>query len=143
MAEGELRLRPGAAPVGHRAADRGPAGRDAAAEHCRASRRWSPPRRPGWRRRPPGRPFVDFSARRDHGADAAVLAARAAYVGGAAGTSMVEAGRRYGIPLSGTMAHSYVMAHRSEREAFAAFLRRYGERRGAADRHVRHGAGRP
>jgi nicotinate phosphoribosyltransferase len=46
-----------------------------------------------------GRAFVDFSARRDHGADAAVLAARAAFVGGASATSMVEAGRRYGIPL--------------------------------------------
>ena len=48
------------------------------------------------------------------------------YVGGAAGTSLVEAGRRYGIPLSGTMAHSYVMAHDRERDAFAAFLRQYG-----------------
>lgn len=74
-----------------------------------------------------GRPFVDFSARRDHGADAAVRAARAAYVGGAAATSMVEAGRRYGIPLSGTMAHSYVMAHERERDAFIAFLARYRE----------------
>lgn len=74
-----------------------------------------------------GRPFVDFSARRDHGADAAVLAARAAYVGGAVATSMVEAGRRYGIPLSGTMAHSYVMAHEHERDAFRAYLAHYRE----------------
>ena len=74
-----------------------------------------------------GRTFVDFSARRDHGADAAVLAARAAYVGGASATSLVEAGRRYGLPLSGTMAHSYVMAHEHEQEAFAAFLRQYGD----------------
>jgi nicotinate phosphoribosyltransferase len=73
-----------------------------------------------------GRTVVDFSARRDHGADAAILAARAAFVGGASATSMVEAGRSYGIPLSGTMAHSYVMAHRSERSAFMSFLGRYG-----------------
>ena len=72
-----------------------------------------------------GRTFVDFSARRDHGADAALRVARASYVGGAAATSLVEAGRRYGLPLSGTMAHSYVMAHRQERDAFASFLRRF------------------
>ena len=69
-----------------------------------------------------GRPFVDFSARRDHGLDAAVAAARASWVAGAVGTSLVEAGRRFGIPVSGTMAHSYVMAHPSEERAFASFL---------------------
>jgi nicotinate phosphoribosyltransferase len=53
------------------------------------------------------------------------LAARASFVAGATATSLVEAGRRYGIPLSGTMAHSYVQAHGSEHEAFVAFLRRY------------------
>lgn len=73
-----------------------------------------------------GRSFVDFSARRDHGVDAAVGAARAAYVGGAAGTSLVMAGQRYGLPLSGTMAHSYVMAHDDEVDAFRTFLRQYG-----------------
>jgi nicotinate phosphoribosyltransferase len=73
-----------------------------------------------------GRTFVDFSARRDHGIDAAVRAARAAHVGGAAATSLVEAGRRYGLALSGTMAHSYVMAHGDEVSAFRAFLRRFG-----------------
>lgn len=75
-----------------------------------------------------GRAVVDFSARRDHGTDAALRAARAAYVGGAVGTSLVEAGRRYGLPVSGTMAHSYVMAHDHEIEAFRAFLRQYRER---------------
>lgn len=73
-----------------------------------------------------GRRFVDFSARRDHGVDAAVGAARAAYVGGAAGTSLVMAGQRYGLPLSGTMAHSYVMAHDDEVEAFCTYLSQYG-----------------
>lgn len=73
-----------------------------------------------------GRRFVDFSARRDHGVDAAVGAARAAYVGGAAGTSLVMAGQRYGLPLSGTMAHSYVMAHDDEVDAFCTYLSQYG-----------------
>jgi nicotinate phosphoribosyltransferase len=68
-----------------------------------------------------GRPFADFSARRDHGPDAALKAARAAYVGGAASTSNVLAGQAFGIPLSGTMAHSYVMAFADEREAFRRF----------------------
>jgi nicotinate phosphoribosyltransferase len=72
------------------------------------------------------RPFVDFSARRDHGLEAALAAARASWVAGAGGTSLVEAGRRFGIPVSGTMAHSYVMAHQTEEDAYAAFLRRYG-----------------
>ena len=69
------------------------------------------------------RSFFDFSARRDHGADAALKAARAAYVGGAAGTSNVLAGMAYGIPLSGTMAHSYVMRFADEAEAHRTFAR--------------------
>ncbi|HXT50936.1 MAG TPA: nicotinate phosphoribosyltransferase [Thermoanaerobaculia bacterium] len=75
-----------------------------------------------------GRPFVDFSARRDHGPDAALLAARAAFVGGAAATATVEAGARWGIPVSGTMAHSYVMAVGDEEAAFRAFARQFGDR---------------
>lgn len=70
-----------------------------------------------------GASFVDFSARRDHGTDAAMRAARAAYIGGASGTSNVLAGAAYGIPLSGTMAHSYVMSFEHEREAFRAYAR--------------------
>jgi nicotinate phosphoribosyltransferase len=73
-----------------------------------------------------GRTFVDFSARRDHGLESALAVARATYVGGAAGTSLVEAGRRYGFALSGTMAHSFVMAHDHEVDAFRAYLRQYG-----------------
>jgi nicotinate phosphoribosyltransferase len=73
-----------------------------------------------------GRPFVDFSARRDHGLEAALAVARASAIGGAAGTSLVEAGRRYGLALSGTMAHSFVMAHEHEEGAFRAYLRQYG-----------------
>lgn len=75
-----------------------------------------------------GRNFVDFSPRRDHGADAALKAARAAFVGGASATSNVLAGMAYGIPVSGTMAHSYVMAFDSERDAFAAFARDFPDR---------------
>ncbi|MFW7415107.1 nicotinate phosphoribosyltransferase [Demequina sp. SO4-18] len=69
------------------------------------------------------RAFVDFAARRAHGPSAAVRGARAAYLAGAAGTSNVLAGKTYDIPLSGTMAHSYVMAFDDEREAFRTFAR--------------------
>lgn len=75
-----------------------------------------------------GRPFVDFSPRRDHGPEAALGAARAAYIGGAASTSNVLAGMRFGVPVAGTMAHSYVMAHEDEEAAFRAFARDFPER---------------
>jgi nicotinate phosphoribosyltransferase len=68
-----------------------------------------------------GRDVIDFGGRRAHGLDAAVKAARAAYVAGAAATSNVLAGRTYGIPIAGTMAHSFVQAYDSEAEAFRAF----------------------
>ena len=71
------------------------------------------------------RRFVDFSARRVHGADAARAAARAAWLVGGVGTSLVAAGREWGIPLSGTMAHSFVMAFDDEREAFLAYARSF------------------
>ncbi|HLH27519.1 MAG TPA: nicotinate phosphoribosyltransferase, partial [Acidimicrobiales bacterium] len=74
-----------------------------------------------------GRTFVDFSARRDHGPDAAMIAARSSFVGGASATSNVAAGARWGIPLSGTMAHSYVLAFASEEDAFRAFARTFPE----------------
>jgi nicotinate phosphoribosyltransferase len=72
-----------------------------------------------------GRSFVDFSARRDHGLDAASSAARAAVIAGASATSLVEAGRRFGVALSGTMAHAYVMAFDDERDAFRTFARTF------------------
>jgi len=72
-----------------------------------------------------GRPVADFGSRRAHGADAALKAARASYIGGVAGTSNVLAARRYGIPCLGTMAHSYVQAHDDELEALQAFAERY------------------
>ena len=72
-----------------------------------------------------GRDIIDFSTRRDHGIDAALTAARAAYVAGCAGTSNVLAGKRYGIPVFGTMAHSYVMAFDDETEAFRAYAEEF------------------
>lgn len=70
-----------------------------------------------------GKTVVDFGLRRMHGADAALKAARAFYIAGVAATSNVLAGELYGIPVSGTMAHSYLQAHSSEYEAFVNFLR--------------------
>lgn len=74
------------------------------------------------------REFVDFSPRRDHGPDAALKAARAAYIGGASATSNVLAGSVYEIPLSGTMAHSYVMSFDREADAFRTFARDFPNR---------------
>jgi nicotinate phosphoribosyltransferase len=70
-----------------------------------------------------GRGLVDFGMRRAHGAEAAVLAARAAGIAGFDGTATVEAGRRFGLTLYGTMAHSFVQAHATEAEAFANYAR--------------------
>jgi nicotinate phosphoribosyltransferase len=64
--------------------------------------------------------LVDFSLRRTHGIEAGVVAARSAALAGFAGTSNVDAARRLGIPAVGTMAHSYVEAFPTEREAFVA-----------------------
>ena len=72
-----------------------------------------------------GAAVVDFGLRRAHGTDAGMKAARAAYIAGVDATSNVLAGARYGIPVSGTMAHSYVLAHDSELEAFRAFTETY------------------
>jgi nicotinate phosphoribosyltransferase len=69
-----------------------------------------------------GRPVIEFGTRRAHGIESGVLAARAAYIGGCQGTSNVYAGQQYGIPTFGTLAHSWIMAHESEEEAFAKFL---------------------
>ncbi len=74
-----------------------------------------------------GRAVIDFGSRRAHGLDAAIKAARASYVAGAASTSNVLAGKLYGIPTAGTMAHSFVQAFDAEMEAFRAFARVYPE----------------
>jgi nicotinate phosphoribosyltransferase len=70
-----------------------------------------------------GRSVIEFGTRRAHGTEAGLLAARAAYIGGCAGTSNVEAGHLFGIPTFGTLAHSFVMSFDDEDEAFRAFLK--------------------
>ena len=65
-----------------------------------------------------GRPVIEFGTRRAHSPSAGLFAARAAYIGGCAGTSNVLAGQRYGVPVYGTSAHSWVLAFAQEQEAF-------------------------
>lgn len=71
----------------------------------------------------PGKLLVDFGMRRAHGAEAALLAARASYLAGFSGSATVLAGALYGIPLYGTMAHAYIQAHADESMAFEHFAR--------------------
>ncbi len=68
-----------------------------------------------------GKPLIDFGLRRAHGAEAGLLAARASYLAGFAGTATVLAGMVYDIPIYGTMAHSFVQAHTDETTAFEHF----------------------
>jgi nicotinate phosphoribosyltransferase len=75
-----------------------------------------------------GRIVVEFGTRRAHSPEAGVLAGRASYIGGGHGTSNVEAGFRYGIPVYGTCAHSWVMSFASECESFRELQRLLGER---------------
>jgi nicotinate phosphoribosyltransferase len=72
-----------------------------------------------------GRTVVDFGMRRMHGADAALKGARAFYIGGIHATSNVLGGLTHGIPVAGTMAHSYIQVHDSEAEAFGLFSALY------------------
>jgi len=72
-----------------------------------------------------GRSVVDFGVRRTHGADAGLKDPRAFYIAGVDGTSNVLAGQVYGIPLSGTMAHSYIQTFDDELEAFRRFVQSY------------------
>jgi nicotinate phosphoribosyltransferase len=69
----------------------------------------------------PGKLLVDFGMRRAHGAEAALLAARASYVAGFHGSATVLAGMRFDVPLYGTMAHSFVQAHDDEIQSFQHF----------------------
>jgi nicotinate phosphoribosyltransferase len=71
----------------------------------------------------PNKILVDFGLRRAHGAEAGVMAARASYIAGFAGTATVLAAKEFGIPLYGTMAHSFIEAFDDETAAFAAFAR--------------------
>ena len=72
-----------------------------------------------------GRDLAEFGLRRSHGTDAALKAARCAWIAGFGSTSNVLAGRAYGIPVSGTMAHSFVTAFGDELEAFRAYARAF------------------
>ena len=71
----------------------------------------------------PGKQLVDFGFRRAHGEAAGLYAARAGYLAGFTGSATVEAERLFGVPAYGTMAHSFVQAHRDETEAFLNFAR--------------------
>lgn len=73
------------------------------------------------RRAAPGKKLIDFGLRRAHGAEAGLLAARAAWIAGFDGTATALAAPRFGIPVFGTMAHSFVQAHESEAQSFAHF----------------------
>jgi nicotinate phosphoribosyltransferase len=72
-----------------------------------------------------GDPVLEFGLRRAQGPDGGLSGARAAYIGGAAATSNVLAGKVYGIPVKGTHAHSWVMSHGSELESFRAYARTF------------------
>jgi nicotinate phosphoribosyltransferase len=75
-----------------------------------------------------GHSVVEFGSRRAHGVEAGVLAARAAFIGGCDGTSNTFAGYRFSIPVFGTQAHSWIMAHDDETEAFRSFLEVFPEK---------------
>src|SRR6266496_2417946 len=68
-------------------------------------------------------PVIEFGLRRAQGVDGGLTAARAAYIGGCAGTSNLQAGERFGIPVSGTQAHSWIMFFETESEAFETYAR--------------------
>ncbi len=74
------------------------------------------------------RPVMEFGLRRAQGTDGALAAARAAFIGGASSTSNTLAGKQYGIPVSGTMAHSWVMNFDTELEAFRKYAAMYPDR---------------
>jgi nicotinate phosphoribosyltransferase len=75
-----------------------------------------------------GKTLVDFGLRRAHSPMAGLLSARACYIGGFNGTSNLQAGMLYGIPIFGTMAHSYIMVFDQEEEAFRAFAKSFPDR---------------
>ena len=72
-----------------------------------------------------GRTVLEFGSRRAQGSDAAILGARAAYIGGCAGTACTLSDRLFGVPAGGTMAHAWVQMFDSELEAFRAYCRTY------------------
>jgi nicotinate phosphoribosyltransferase len=84
----------------------------------------------------PGRPLIDFSLRRTQGSDAGLKVARASYLVGFLGTSNVLAGKLYGIPIFGTMAHSYITSFHEEIDAFPGVCPELSHHHHPADRHL-------
>jgi nicotinate phosphoribosyltransferase len=72
-----------------------------------------------------GKAVIEFGLRREHGVDAGMKVARSSYIAGCRGTSNVLAGLRYGIPVFGTMAHSFIMSYEKETDAFRAFAKTF------------------
>ena len=72
-----------------------------------------------------GRPVLEFGSRRAHGASAAIVGARAAYIGGCAGTACTVTEEQFGVPAGGTMAHSWIQMFDTEYEAFCAYCKMY------------------
>jgi nicotinate phosphoribosyltransferase len=75
-----------------------------------------------------GRPVIEFGLRREHGTDAGMKVARCAYIAGCSGTSNVLAGMKYGVPIFGTMAHSFVMLFENEIDSFRAFAKTFPDK---------------
>ena len=86
----------------------------------------------------PGKLLVDFGLRRAHGAEAGLFAARASYVAGFSGTATMLASKLYGIPIYGTMAHSFVQAHETRTRPSRRFAPLSAEEPCSAYRHLRH-----
>ena len=86
----------------------------------------------------PGKVLSDFGLRTAHGAEAGLFSARASYIAGFAGAANVQAGARYGMPIVGTMAHSFVQVHDDEAQAFEDFARARPDGVILLDRHLRH-----
>jgi nicotinate phosphoribosyltransferase len=74
------------------------------------------------------KPIIEFGLRREHGTDAGIKVARCTYIAGCSGTSNVLAGQKYGIPIFGTMAHSFVMSFEREIDSFRAFTKTFPDK---------------
>ncbi|MGA3111784.1 MAG: nicotinate phosphoribosyltransferase [Candidatus Bathyarchaeia archaeon] len=75
-----------------------------------------------------GKPIIEFGLRREPGVDAGMKVARSSYIAGCQGTSNVLAGQIYGIPVFGTMAHSFIMSYPKEIDAFRAFTKTFPDK---------------
>ena len=88
-----------------------------------------------------GRTCFDFGARRAHGRDAGIMAARASFIGGAAGTSLVIAGKYFDIPYVGTTAHKFIMDRPSELDGISRLRQIVPSQHSPPNRHLRHHSG--